>query len=81
MGVYLHANIPSHLFTAAKKTIERYREREPMLFANNPEHTVPRTNNGMERFFRRVRRNVRKRCGNIATGNILTQSGESLALF
>ena len=28
-----------------------------------------------------VRRNVRKMCGNIATRNILTQSGESLALF
>ena len=81
MGVYLQANTPSHLFTAAKKAIERYRERESLLFANNPEHTIPRTNNGMERFFRKVRSNVRKRCGNIATGNILTHSGESLALF
>ena len=81
MEVYLHANIPSHLFTAAKKAIEKYRERESLLFANNPEHTIPRTNNGMERFFRSVRKNVRKRCGNIATGNILAQSGESLALF
>lgn len=81
MAVYLHANIPSHLFTAAKKAIERYHEKESLLFANNPEHTIPRTNNGMERFFRRTRRNVRKRCGNIATGNILTQNGESLALF
>ena len=35
----------------------------------------------MERFFRKVRRNVRKRTGNINTGNILAQSGESLALF
>ncbi len=49
--------------------------------ANNAEHTKPRTNNGMKRFFRRVRRNVRKRCGNIATGNILSQSGDSIALF
>jgi hypothetical protein len=81
MGVYLHANIPPHLFTAAKKATERYREREPPLFANNPEHTIPTTNNGIERFFRSVRRNVRKRCGNLATGNILAQSGESLALF
>ena len=81
MGVYLQANTPSHLFTAAKKAIERYRERESLLFANNPEHTIPRTNNGIERFFRKVRSNVRKRCGNIATGNILTHSGESLALF
>jgi hypothetical protein len=52
-----------------------------MLFANNPEHTIPRTNNDMERFFRKMRRNVRKRTGNTSTGNILAQSGESLALF
>ncbi|MCL4358815.1 MAG: hypothetical protein M1463_01170 [Candidatus Thermoplasmatota archaeon] len=47
----------------------------------NPECTIPRTNNGMEIFFRKIRRNVRKRCGNIATGNILAQGGEKLALF
>ena len=35
----------------------------------------------MERFFRKLRRNVRKRTGNTNTGNILTQSGDSLALF
>ena len=35
----------------------------------------------MEQFFRKLRRNVRKRCGNIATGNILAQSGVSLAIF
>lgn len=81
MEVYLHTGIPSHLFTAAKHAIEKYRERESMLFAQNPEHTIPRTNNGMEQFFRKVRRNVRKRCGNIATGNILAQSGENIALF
>ena len=52
-----------------------------MLFSNNPEHTIPRTNNNMEQFFRKLRRNVRKRCGNIATGNILAQSGVSLAIF
>ncbi|MHB8361233.1 MAG: hypothetical protein ACYDDC_05460, partial [Thermoplasmataceae archaeon] len=42
---------------------------------------MPRTNNGMERLFRKVRRNVRKRTGNTNTGNILAKSGESLALF
>ena len=47
----------------------------------NPECTIPGTNNGMETFFRKIRRNVRKRRGNIATGNILAQSGEKLALF
>lgn len=35
----------------------------------------------MEKFLRKVRRNVRKRCVNIATRNFLTQNGESLALF
>lgn len=30
---------------------------------------------------RKIRRNVRNRSGNIATGNILTWSGEQLALF
>ena len=43
--------------------------------------TIPRTNDGTEKFLRRVRRNVRKRCVNIATRNFLTQNGESLALF
>lgn len=81
MEVYLHADIPSHLFTAAKHMIEKYHERESLLFANNGDHTIPRTNNGMERFFRKIRRNVRKRCGNIATGSILAQSGEAIALF
>ncbi len=37
MGAYLHGNIPLHLFTAAKKTIERDREMEPLLFANKPD--------------------------------------------
>ena len=76
MRVYQRAKILSHLFTAAKKTIERYCEREPLLFANNPEDTVPRTNNGMDRFLRSVKKNVRKRCANLATWNTLTQSDE-----
>ena len=81
MEIYLHTNIPAHMFTAAKHIITRYHERKAMLFSNNPEHTIPRTNNNMEQFFRKLRRNVRKRCGNIATGNILAQSGVSLAIF
>lgn len=80
-GVYLNANIPDHLFKAVKHAIAQYECREYGLFAQNTDGTIPRTNNGMERFFRKIRRNVRKRCGNIATGNILAQSGESLALF
>ncbi|OWP56233.1 MAG: hypothetical protein B2I17_07030 [Thermoplasmatales archaeon B_DKE] len=81
MEVYLHANIPAHVLSAAKHIVEKYHEREVMLFANNPEGTIPRTNNGMERFFRKLRRNVRKRNGNTATGNILAQSGVQMALF
>jgi len=81
MEIYLHTNIPAHMFTAAKHIIARYQERKAMLFANNSEHTIPRTNNNMEQFFRKLRRNVRKRCGNIATGSILAQSGVSLAIF
>ena len=34
----------AHMFTAAKHIITRYHERKAMLFANNPEHTIPRTN-------------------------------------
>ena len=81
MEVYLKANISGHMFRAAKHIISRYRERESMLFANNPEHSIPRTNNMMEQFFRKVTRNIRKRCGNIVAGNILAQTGASLALF
>ena len=81
MEIYLNTNIPAHMFTAAKHIIARYEERKAMLFSNNPEHTIPRTNNNMEQFFRKLRRNVRKRCGNIATGNILSQSGVPLAIF
>ncbi|MCL5786526.1 MAG: hypothetical protein M1151_07690 [Candidatus Thermoplasmatota archaeon] len=81
LEVYLNSNVEKHLFTAAKVAVDRYRKRETMLFAQNPEGTIPRTNNGMEILFRKVRRNIRKRCGNIATGSILAQSGEKLALF
>ena len=66
---------------AIKLVISRYRNRETMLFANNREGTIPRTNNGMEQLFRKLRRNIRKRCGNIATGNMLANNGVSLAIF
>ncbi len=42
---------------------------------------VPATNNGMERTFRRVRRNVRKRYGDMATGRQLTLNGVRLLLY
>ena len=81
LEVYLKSDIKDHMFKAAKLSIERYRNRETMLFAQNADGTIPRTNNNMEIFFRKIRRNVRKRCGNTVTGNILTQSGDKLALF
>ena len=62
-----------------KRVISRY--RETMLFANNNEHIIPSTNNSMEQFFRKLRRNIRKRCGNIVTGNMLANNSVSLAIF
>ena len=81
LEVYTHADIPEYLMKAIKLVISRYRNRETMLFANNREGTIPRTNNGMEQLFRKLRRNIRKRCGNIATGNMLANNGVSLAIF
>ena len=81
LKVYLHSHISAHINKAAKIILDRYRKRENMLFANNPDHTIPRTNNGMERFFRKIRRNIRKRTGSSDTGNILSQNGVKTALF
>lgn len=81
LEIYLKTDIENHLFRAAKLALERYRNRETMLFAQNMEGTIPRTNNNMEIFFRSIRRNIRKRSGNRSTGNILAQTGENLALF
>ncbi len=81
MKVYLNVDIPTHIFIAAKHIVMKYHEREVMLFANNPEHSIPRTNNAMEIFFRKLNRNIRKRCGNIATKKILARSGVTLATF
>ncbi|MCL5963483.1 MAG: hypothetical protein M1411_03870, partial [Candidatus Thermoplasmatota archaeon] len=81
MKIYLKQDITNYERKAIKHIIKRFKERESLLFANNAEHTIPRTNNSIERFFRKVRKNVRKRCGNKATGTVLSQSGESLALF
>jgi hypothetical protein len=81
LKVYTCINIPKHLLAAAKLAVERYEKREEMLFSQNADGTIPRTNNGMEIFFRKIRRNIRKRSGNNAAGTILAQSGEKLALF
>ena len=45
------------------------------------EKTIPRKNNSMEQFLRRIGRNVRKRCENIATGRLLSLNGDRLAIF
>lgn len=42
---------------------------------------IAHTNNSLERVFRKVRRNVRRRCGNMATRHQLTLNGELLLLF
>ena len=52
MDVFIHVGAPDYISRSAKIIIDRYKKREVMLFANNPEHTIPRTNNGMERFSR-----------------------------
>ena len=38
-------------------------------------------NNSLEQFFRMIRRNVRKRTGNLATGRLLSRNGDKLAIF
>ena len=72
-------------YTAISGQPQNYHGEVPQegnnVFFDNAQHTIPRANNGMERFFRKLRRNVRKRTRNTNTGNILAQSGESLALF
>ena len=57
------------------------RERSNALFLQNQKGTMKMTNIGMEILFRTVRRNFRKRCGKIATDNVITHSGELHLLF
>ncbi len=73
LKVYLNTSIPKHLTHDAKLAIGRYDKRETMLLAQNPEGTIPRTNN-MEIFFRKLRRNMRKISRNNATEKILEES-------
>ena len=77
----LRSGASIHETDAAKQIVEAYEKWEEYLFAQNKEGTIPRTNNSMEQFFRRIRRNVRKRCGNIATGRLLSLNGDRLAIF
>ena len=65
----------------AKQIISAYEKWEKHLFAQNKEGTIPRTNKSMEQFFRKIRRSVRKRTGNLATGRLLSRNGDKLAIF
>ncbi len=80
LDVYMHTNIPPYLFEAAKHIVEQYRKWKNHLFVNELDG-IAHTNNSLERVFRKVRRNVRRRCGNMATGHQLTLNGECLLLF
>ncbi len=65
----------------AKHMISACEKREEHLFAHNPEGTISRINNSLEQLFRWIRRNIRKRCGNIATGRYLSLNGDGIAVF
>ena len=82
LGKALRVMTPGHVSWAAKKIVSDYQKWEGHLFVAGLEGVVvPATNNGMEQVFRRVRRNVRKRCGDKATGRQLTLNGEKLLLY
>ena len=80
LDVYMHTNIPPYMFEAAKHIVEQYRKWKSHLFVSELDG-IAHTNNSLERVFRKVRRNVRRRCGNMATGHQLTLNGERLLLF
>ena len=82
LGKALEAMTSGPVARAAKKILTDYGKWEGRLFVAGLEGVVvPATNNGMERVFRRVRRNVRKRCGDKATGRQMTLHGERLLLY
>ena len=64
----------------AKHIMDAYRKWGSRLFAQNIERSIPRTNNSIEQFIRKIRRNVRKRCGNNTTGSTITLTGEKMAV-
>ncbi|MEM3859998.1 MAG: hypothetical protein QW478_11465 [Candidatus Micrarchaeaceae archaeon] len=69
-----------HFLTAAKK-IKRGTVDGITAVCVESEGKIPMTSNCMETFFQKARRNLRKRCGNIAIGNVLKRSGDLLALL
>lgn len=71
-----------HVSWTAKKIVADYGKWESHLFPSGVEGiAVPKTNNRLEQVFRRMRRNVRKRCGDKATGRQLTLTGEMMLLY
>ena len=71
-----------HVSWTAKKIVTDYGKWESHLFPSGVEGiAVPKTNNRLEQVFRRMRRNVRKRCGDKATGRQLTLTGEMMLLY
>ena len=81
MKAILKGGASTHDIDPAKQIIAAYEKWEVHLFAQNSAGTIPRTNNSIEQFFRKIRRNVRKRTGNIATGRLLSLNGDKLAIF
>ena len=63
------------------KLVTRFRSRETTLLADNREETIPRKNNVIEQFFCELKRDIRRVCGNIATGDMLANNGVSLVIF
>ena len=77
----LRSGVPFHEMEAAKHMTYAYGKWEKHLFAQNLEGTLPRTNKSLEQLLRRIRRNVRKKCGNIATGRYIPLNGDRIATF
>ncbi|MBX8639914.1 MAG: hypothetical protein KIS29_06200, partial [Thermoplasmata archaeon] len=80
LDVYMKTNIPPYMLEAAKHIVEQYSKWKSHLFVRELDG-IAHTNNSLEQLFRRVRRNVRRRCGDMATGHQLTLNGERLLLF
>ncbi len=81
LEIFITQNMNDHKGKPARIINDSYRKWESRLFAPNADGTIPRTNNSLEQLFRKIRRNARKRSVNPSIGGIMTQRGESLAIF
>ncbi len=72
LKIFITHNIKDHERRTTRIIIESYRKLESMLFAKNAEGLIV-TTNSLEQLFHWIRRNARKRSGNVATGSIVTQ--------